>query len=400
MSTIDPAALVTGQPAERSHPTAWTIWVGALAAGLLVGFGSFVYQWSSGLGVTGLSNTITWGLYIVAFMFLVGISAGGLIVVAGAELAGTHRFEHINRLAVVCSVAAVATAAGTILPDLGRPQRAWKMIVQPHLTSPLVWDMAVLGIYLVIGVVDLWILTRRPVPPRALRVMSIVSLPVAILVHSVTAWIFGLLVARPFWNTPLLAPLFISSALVSGTALVIVTGFVVERVSTFEVGHEIYGGLRKLLVWFVAADGFLLFTEVMTTYVSGEPDHRDQLDILLTGRLAPVFWAEVTVGLLVPAVVLVSRLGRRPGWVAASSVLLLLGVFAKRINILFAAEFEPLVGLEPGIPGGRPGQEFRPDEVYFPSWVEAGVLIGMAAFFLAIVTVGVRRAVLPHHTES
>ena len=65
---------------------------------------------------------------------------------AGAELAGTHRFEHVNRLAVVCSVAAVATAAGTILPDLGRPQMAWKMLVQPHLTSPLVWDMAVLAL--------------------------------------------------------------------------------------------------------------------------------------------------------------------------------------------------------------------------------------------------------------
>ena len=101
---------------------------------------------------------------------------------------------------------------------------------------------------------------------------------------------------------------------------------------------------RKLLVWFVAADAFLLFTEVMTTYVSGEPDHREQLDILLTGRLAPVFWAEISLGLLLPAALLVSRLGRRPNLIAASSLLLLLGVFAKRINILFAAEFQPLVG--------------------------------------------------------
>jgi dimethyl sulfoxide reductase membrane subunit len=395
MSATTPSTLAGIHPREgASRSAAWRVWTIVLGLGLLVGFGSFVYQWSSGLGVTGLSNTITWGLYIVAFMFLVGISAGGLIVVAGAELAGSHRFEHVNRLAVVCSVAAVATAAGTILPDLGRPQRAWKMITQPHLTSPLVWDMAVLAVYLVIGVVDLWILTRRPVSSRALRLMAIVSLPVAVLVHSVTAWIFGLLVARPFWNTPLLAPLFISSALVSGTALVVLTGYVVERVSSFVVGNEVYDGLRRLLVWFVAADGFLLFTEVMTTYVSGEPDHRTQLDILLTGRLAPVFWAEVAIGVLLPAVVLISRAGRRPATIAASSALLLLGVFAKRVNILFAAEFEPLVGLEPGIPGGRPGQAFRPDEIYLPTWVEMGVLFGMAAFFFTIVTIGVQRAVL------
>lgn len=394
MTTIDPTTTIT---AATSGPLrAWTMWITTLAVGLLVGFGCFVYQWSQGLGVTGLSNTITWGLYIVAFMFLVGISAGGLIVVAGAELVGSHRFEHLNRLAVVCSVAAVATAAGTILPDLGRPQRAWKMLLQPHITSPLVWDMAVLGVYLAIGLIDLWILTRSPVPPKALRIMAIVSLPVAILVHSVTAWIFGLLVARPFWNTPLLAPLFISSALVSGTALVVGTGYVTERVTSFRVGDDVYAGLRRLLLWFVAADVFLLFTEVMTTYVSGEPDHRTQLDILLTGRLAPVFWSEIGLGVAVPIVLLLSRRGRRPSTIAAAGLLLILGVAAKRVNILFAAEFEPLVGLAPGIPGGRPGQQFRPDEIYLPSWVEIGVLIGMTSFFLAIVTLGVQRAVLPH----
>lgn len=394
---VDP---VTAPATGFSRPRAWTVWITLLAIGLLIGLASFVYQWSNGLGVTGLSNTITWGLYIVAFMFLIGVSAGGLIVVAGAELADSHRFEHLNRLAVVCSVAAVATAAGTILPDLGRPQRAWKMLVQPHLTSPLVWDMAVLTVYLVIGVVDLWILTRVPVPKKKLRVMAIVSLPVAILVHSITAWIFGLLVARPFWNTPLLAPLFISSALVSGTALVVIVGYVVERVSSFRVGDSIYTGLRRLLLWFVAADVFLLFTEVMTTFVSGEPDHRNQLDILLTGRLAPVFWGEVIVGIAVPVVLLLTRAGRRPKTLAFAAVLLMLGVLAKRINILFAAEFEPLVGLEPGIPGGRPGQPFRPDEVYFPTWVECGVLLGMAAFFFTILTVGVQRAVLPHHDAA
>jgi molybdopterin-containing oxidoreductase family membrane subunit len=383
--------------ATLPNPRVWTIWISVLGAGLLVGLGCFVYQASNGLGVTGLSNTITWGMYIVSFMFLVGISAGGLIVVAGAELAGTTRFEHLNRIAVVCSLAAVATAAGSILPDIGRPHMAWKMIIHPHVTSPLVWDMAVLAIYLLIGAIDLYILTRTPVPRRALRIMAIVSLPVAILVHSITAWIFGLLVARPFWNTPLLAPLFISSALVSGTALVIVTAHVVERFTPWRAGEAALEGLRKLLLWFVAADVFLLFTEVMTTFVSGEPDHREQLDILLTGRLAPVFWFEVLVGVAAPVLLLLlPRTSRSRGALVAASLLLMFGVFAKRINILFAAEFEPLVNLSPGIPGGRPGQLFRPDQVYFPTWVELGVLVGMVAFFLTIVTIGVRRAVLPH----
>ncbi len=384
-----------------SPSRAWTMWISALGAGLLIGFGSFVYQTTTGLGSTGLSNTIPWGMYIVSFMFLVGISAGGLIVVAGAELIGTHRFEHLNRLAVVCSLAAVATAAGSILPDLGRPQLAWKMIVQPNLTSPLVWDMGVLSVYLAIGAIDLYILTRDPVPRKALRIMAIISLPMAILVHSVTAWIFGLLIARPFWNTPLLAPMFITSALVSGTALVVATAWVIERVTPWRAGDGAKAGLRNLLLWFVCADVFLLFTEIMTTYVSGEIDHREQLDVLLVGRLAPVFWFEIAIGVLLPLLLLLLPATRkRPSSLVVASVLLIIGVLAKRINILFAAQFEPLLGLSPGMPGGRPGQQFRPDEVYIPTWVELGVLVGMASFFFAIVTLGVQRAVLPHRAEE
>ena len=156
-ATVTTSATVPRAPRAN---VAWTAWLAVLGVGLLIGFGSFVYQWRNGLGVTGLSNTITWGMYIISFMFLVGASAGGLIVVAGSELIGTERFKTLSRLAVVVSVAADATAAGSILPDLGRPQLAWKMVVSPHFTSPLVWDMAVLGTYLIIGAVDLWLLSR------------------------------------------------------------------------------------------------------------------------------------------------------------------------------------------------------------------------------------------------
>lgn len=163
---------------------------------------SFADQWQAGLTPTGLTNASTWGLYIVLFMFLVGIFAGGLIVVAGSELVDSHRFEPLARLAVIVS--------GT----------------------------AVLG-----AVIDLWILTRPTTMPRALRRIAIITLPVAVLVHTVTAWIFGFLVARPFWNTAILAPLFISSALVSGTALVLVVTWVVHR--TAAVRPPVGGAKRR-----------------------------------------------------------------------------------------------------------------------------------------------------------
>ena len=323
-ATVTTSATVPRAPRAN---VAWTAWLAVLGVGLLIGFGSFVYQWRNGLGVTGLSNTITWGMYIISFMFLVGASAGGLIVVAGSELIGTERFKTLSRLAVVVSVAAVATAAGSILPDLGRPQLAWKMVVSPHFTSPLVWDMAVLGTYLIIGAVDLWLLSRPVVSERAMRRMAQITLPVAVVVHSVTAWIFGLMVARPFWNTPLLAPMFISSALVSGTALVILAAMITRRWTSLPVDDATLGGLGTLMLWFIAGDAFLLAAEILTTKLSGSPEHQHQLDVILTGRLAPVFWAEVILGVLVPFVVLTqARLRRNPWILGTVSVLAVVGV--------------------------------------------------------------------------
>jgi molybdopterin-containing oxidoreductase family membrane subunit len=372
------------------------VWNAVLGAGLVTGAGCFLYQWSQGLGVTGLSNTVSWGMYIIVFMFLVGVSAGGLIVVAVSELVGSHRFEALNRLAVICSATAVAAAALSILPDIGRPQMMWKIIVQGNPTSPLVWDVVIITAYLTIAAIDLWILTRPQPRPKALRTMAMVTLPVAVLVHSVTAWIFGLMVARPWWNTALLAPLFISSALVSGTALVLVVTRLAERYTTFRPPAHVVPDLGRLLAWFVSVDAFLLGAEILTAYTSRQPDHVAQLDVVLFGRLAPLFWTEVVFGLLVPFVVFaMPRLRARPALVTAASALALLGVFFKRINILLPGMFEPLVGLAPGVPGGRPGQPFRPDEIYLPTVIEWGVLIGIAAFAATLVTIGIRRLVVP-----
>lgn len=380
------AAARAPRTSRRAHT-----WELMLGTGLAIGLGSFTYQWLNGLGVTGLSNTVSWGLYIVAFMFLVGVSAGGLIVVAGAELVGSHRLESLNRLAVVVSGTAIAAAAVSIVPDLGRPELFWKMIVQPHWTSPLMWDMVVITIYLSIAVVDLWILTRRRPMARALRIMAMITLPVAILVHSVTAWIFGLLVARPFWNTALMAPLFISSALVSGTALILLVAYAAKRFTDFDPPGHVFGDLGKLLGWFVAVDAFLLAAEILTVYTSQVEYHLAPLELLLWGRFAPIFWSEVLLGLALPfAIFVIPALRRRMPLLLGGAALVVLGVLAKRVNILLPGLYEPLIGMAPGIPGGRPGQPFSNVPAYFPTWVEWGVVIGILAFAATLIALGVR----------
>jgi molybdopterin-containing oxidoreductase family membrane subunit len=390
------SAIAHVPPRARRWPPPWApAWYGLLIGGMATGVGCFLWQWSQGLGVTGMSNTVSWGMYIITFMFLVGVSAGGLIVVAGSELVETRRFEPLSKLAVIVSGTAILAAAVSILPDLGRPQSAWKLLYQPNVTSPLVWDITVISLYLATAVVDLWIITRPNPRPGMLRRVSFVALPTAVLVHSVTAWIFGLMVARPFWNTALLAPLFISSALVSGTALLLLVAHVVDRVTDWHPPERVFPDVGRLMVWFIGADAFLLFAEILTTYASRQPDHLRQLNVLLFGRLAWVFWSEIALGVLIPFAIFAWPKARaNRAWLAAAAALALLGVFFKRVNVLMSSLFQPLIGLAPGIPGGRVGQSFRPDQIYIPTWVEWGILIGIASFVGMLITLGVRYLVL------
>ena len=399
MTTLAPPPTPAPSATGRSGPL-WA-WYAALAVGLAIGLFSFGYQITGGLAVTGLTNTVTWGLYIVVFMFLVGVSAGGLIVVAGSELVGSHRLESLNRLAVIVSGTAVAAAAVSIIPDLGRPWLAWQMIVSPQPMSPLVWDMLVISVYLGIAGVDLWILTRPQPMARWLRIMAMVTLPVAVLVHSVTAWIFGFLVARPFWNTAILAPLFISSALVSGTALVLIVAWIVRRVSSWDPPSHIFQDLAKLLAWFVAVDFFLLLAELVTAYTSQTSYHLAPLEMLFGGRQAPLFWGQLILGVLVPFLVYANpRLRSRMGLLLGAAMLSVLGVFAKRVNILMPGMYEPQIGLPPGLPPGRAGQGFELGALYVPTWVEYGVVIGIGAFAATLITIGVRLWVLPKRGEE
>ena len=399
MTTLAPPPTPAPSATGRSGPL-WA-WYAALAVGLAIGLFSFGYQITGGLAVTGLTNTVTWGLYIVVFMFLVGVSAGGLIVVAGSELVGSHRLESLNRLAVIVSGTAVAAAAVSIIPDLGRPWLAWQMLVSPQPMSPLVWDMLVISVYLGIAGVDLWILTRPQPMARWLRIMAMVTLPVAVLVHSVTAWIFGFLVARPFWNTAILAPLFISSALVSGTALVLIVAWIVRRVSSWDPPSHIFQDLAKLLAWFVAVDFFLLLAELVTAYTSQTSYHLAPLEMLFGGRQAPLFWGQLVLGVLVPFLVYANpRLRSRMGLLLGAAVLSVLGVFAKRVNILMPGMYEPQIGLPPGLPPGRAGQGFELGALYVPTWVEYGVVIGIGAFAATLITIGVRLWVLPKRGEE
>ncbi len=378
---------------------AYRSWTAVLVVLMALGFAAWVYQLSEGLTVTGMNNVTSWGLYIIAFMYFVGLSAGGLIVVAAAQLTGTQQFRSLSRVAVILSGASILVAALFVLPDLGHPERAYRLATSGQFFSPLVWDVVVIFTYLIIAGVDWWLLTRPRESQTALTVMAVVSLPVAVLVHSVTAWIFGLLVARPFWNSPLLAPLFISSALVSGMALLLVTTLVLRRLNLVKVERETLDALGKLMAWFIAIDLFLLFAEVLTTIASNVSDHREQTMLLLNGRLAGFFWPEVILGGLLPFAIFALPITRRnTSLLGLAGALAVAGVLLKRINIMMASMSLPLIDLAPGQSFGRfvePGADFWLQlGEYTPTWVEWSIAAGIVAFGALVVTVGLRYSVM------
>ena len=171
--------------------------MGVLGTLTIAGVAAWIYQLANGLGVTGMSNGTSWGLYITMFMFFVGLSAGGLIVASSASVFHVADYKKVALPAVILSTVCICCAGMFVLIDLGGIQRVWRIITGPNPLSPLFWDICVITLYLAINVVYLAFMTsKKPGAADKVAVVSRFALPVAILVHSVTAWIFGLEMAR------------------------------------------------------------------------------------------------------------------------------------------------------------------------------------------------------------
>ena len=240
--------------------------LGVFAALAVIGIACWIFQLLNGLAVTGMSNANSWGLYICAFMLFVGLSAGGLIVASSAHVFGIESFKSVAKPAVICSTACICVAGMLVLVDLGGIARVWRMLTGPNFMSPLLWDMCIITIYLVINILDLVWMQKGD--EDKVRKLSYVALPVAILVHSVTAWIFGLQIARA-WYTAIMAPIFVASALDSGLALLLLGLLLLDKVGIAKLDDALMAKLGKLLATFIAVDAFFIACELLTMAYPG-----------------------------------------------------------------------------------------------------------------------------------
>jgi len=382
--------------AVRSHhPIAW--WYGALVLLMAWGLAAWIYELHHGLAATGMRDVVSWGMYIFTFAFLIGLSAGGLIMASSAEVFGIKPLKPLSRLGVLSAVACVSVAALMIIPDLGKPFRVINIFIHPNWTSPLIWDILIITVYFVFSVVDLYVLQGHEADPsrwRTLtRVLAYVGLPTAILLHSVTAWIFGLQIARTWWNTSLMAPLFVVSAVLSGTALVTLLALAAERFGKVELREDTRRWLRGFIVVSLIIDLFFVGADYITVLWGNVPADRSALDLVLPGGpWAWLFWIEWIVGGAVPlALLLVPALRRMRGSLGLASALAIIGVLAFRIELVVIGFINPLTQYPPGNALGtyNPATtSFQLVGRYHPTWVEYGIVVGLVALFATIVTVG------------
>ncbi|MDR2109558.1 MAG: polysulfide reductase NrfD [Coriobacteriales bacterium] len=366
-----------------------------LAVIALAGIAAWIYQLANGLAVTGMNNGTSWGLYITAFMFFVGLSAGGLIVASSAAVFGIKQYKQVAKPAVLLSLVCIIAAAAFVLIDLGGVQRVFNLIIHANFTSPLMWDVFVITVYLILNIAYL-VLMGRGSSERSLTIVSRFALPTAILVHSVTAWIFGLQIAKVGWHSAILAPLFVTSALDSGLALLLIVLVVLNATGIFSTAKKLLSNLAGLLVVCVAVDAFMVACEILTMAYPAAHEESAILALLFTGSSAPLFWGEVILGLVVPFFLLVSRRTREnTAVVVVASLLVVAGVFLKRAWLLLTAFVPFNVAGAPGVSYGR--SELAQTEVwtllgtYAPTWVEVVVSCGVVALAALIYVLLARR---------
>ncbi len=279
------------------------IWLGLLLAVMTVAFIVYIDQFMNGLMITGMSRDVSWGFYIANFTYLVGVAAGGVMVVIPYYLHDYEKFHRITILGEFLAVASLIMCLLFIVVDLGQPVRMLNVLLYPTPHSMLFWDMCVLNGYLFLNIVIGWKVLeaeRNQVKPPAWTTPLIyLSIPFAIGIHTVTAYLYCGLPGRGFWLTAILAPRFLASAFAAGPSVLILLCYLIRKISKFDPGWEAIQTLSKIVCYALIANVFFFLCEVFVVFYSKIPGHMSHIQYLFFGlhghnALVPWMWTSIT----------------------------------------------------------------------------------------------------------
>lgn len=287
------------------------IWLSVLAAVIGLAFLVYMKQWTFGLGITGMHRDYTWGFYIAQFTFLVGVAAGGVMLVLPYYLHDYKAFGRITILGEFLAIGAVVMCLLFIVADMGQPGRAMNVILNATPYSMLFWDAVVLNGYLALNLVIGWKLLEAErngvAAPKWVKPLIILSIPWAFGIHTVTAFLYSGLPGRGFWLTAVLAPRFLASAFAAGPSFLILLCLIVRKNTNFDPGTKAMQTLMKIITYALIANIFFFACEIFTAYYSGIPHHMAHINYLFFGHdghgvLVPWMWTSM--GLMITAIIL------------------------------------------------------------------------------------------------
>ena len=364
---------------------AYHIWMGALTFLMLAGTYAYSVQISEGLTVTGMSDRVSWGLYISNFTFLVGIAAAAVMLVLPTYVLKDVEFKQAVLIGEGLAVAALLMCLAFVIVDMGSPARLWHLIpgfgIFNFPASMLAWDVLVLNGYLFINItIPLYILVchyrgRRP-NPRIYVPGVFISVFWAVAIHMVTAFLYAGLPSRPFWNSSLLGPRFLASAFAAGPALIILILELMRQFSDYKVTKAI---IRKIaLVATVAAqiNIIMLISELFKEFYA--PTHHSQSAVYLffglegNDNLVPWIWTALSLNVIATIMLTVHFVRNNFAYLSIACGLLFLGIWIEK-------------GMGLIIPGFIPGSWGQIVE-YAPTWVEIVITIGIWAMGAFIFT--------------
>jgi Ni/Fe-hydrogenase subunit HybB-like protein len=325
-------------------------WILALLTLIGVGFGFYLWQFNSGLGITGLSRDVSWGFYIAQFTFLVGVAASAVMLVLPYYLHDYKAFGRITILGEFLAVASVTMCLLFIIVDLGQPTRALNVLLYPTPRSVLFWDMIVLNGYLLLNLVIGWKVLeaeRNNVHyPMWLKPLIYLSIPWAVSIHTVTAFLYCGLPGRGFWLTAILAPRFLSSAFAAGPALLILLCIFVRKVSKFDPGWEPIQSLAKIVTYAIILNVFFFLCEVFVVFYSQLPEHMDHFKYLFVGlhghgSLVPFMWTSMILMVLSIILLVPSQFRQNETVLTIACVAVFIGTWIDKGMGLIAGGFVP-----------------------------------------------------------
>ena len=325
-------------------------WLTALMAVIGLGFLFYLYQLSEGLGITGMSRDVSWGFYIAQLTLFVGVAASAVIVVLPYYLHNYKEFGRITILGEFLAVASILMCMLFVTVDLGKPFRLLNIFRYPSLNSVLFWDVVVLSGYLGLNILIGWITLsaeRKSVPPPAwIKPLIYLSIPWAVSIHTVTAFLYAGLPGRGFWLTAILAPRFLSSAFAAGPSLLIILALLIRKVTSFDAGTKAIQTLAKIVTYAIIINVFFFSLEVFTVFYSQIPEHKQHFIYLFQGlhgknALVPWMWSSLIMAFIAIALLIVPATRKNEAILPIACVLVVLSTWIDKGLGLISGGFVP-----------------------------------------------------------